>query len=502
MPLVPRLISAARTLLSPSQELASTPAAAPPSTVSPDETGRTDAIEGDGWASRATGLGQRNFDPAVDTQFEPRELVPYWEAVALYAQGGIARKVIDIPVDDATRAGVTVEVENNPDLGPAIDDYRSQIPVRIDRLTRRRGDLVALNAGEKYARAFRGAVILVGINDGGAVSDPVEESSVQSVEFLRLLTRRQVTAGPIDRDPASPWHGLVSHWTVTSTLSGGSARWHASRVIPLPGFSVPDDSASLATSDSLLFGVSLYDIAYRELRGMGTTEGAADALIQRSTILAILLGGLSTAARTATGLSKLKLRMLDLNRMLSSLRLLVLDRDNEDVKEVGYRWTGLAEMLQRNKSRVAAAVDIPVTRLFGESMTGLAGDSLLGDRLNYLEGNVRGHVQATKLTPPLTRIVDLIMLAADGPTAGVVHPYTLSWGPVIEPTQKERAELESSVADTVLRLIDAGIITAREAREALFAGPSMAHSIAIDTSGETPDPPDPPSEDDNADPMD
>jgi phage-related protein (TIGR01555 family) len=269
----------------------------------------------------------------------------------------------------------------------------------------------------------------------------------------------------------------------------------------MPGFPMPEDQR-LPGQDTE-FPVSIYDIANKELTGAGATEGTADSLIQKSSLIAWTVPAL-TAAVQGGHLASLMARFRIVNRFLSSNRIMVL-APGEDVKEVGYRWSGLAEMLLRNKSRVSAAVDIPVTRLYGESMTGLAGDSLKGDRFNYFEGNVQGHVQETKLRPPMERLVDLAMMAADGPTFGNAIPYRLTWNSPITLTELEKAELRQKDAQTFATFIDLGVLRPDEVRESLFGGLEYNSDITlidVDVSRETPpelEPEPPPVESPEAD---
>lgn len=421
-----------------------------------------------GWNSTNTALGDPWFDPSANTSFQPRLIVPYLEALALYGQGGIARKIVDLPVDDATRPGYRIDVEDNPLQGPDVVDYLASLPVFMSRINKHKGSLLALNRGEKYARAFRGAIVLMGLADGSeSPSEPLDESRLSSIEFLRVLSKQQVTPGQIVRDPSDPWFGMVSEWRVNTQGFGNMmTSWHSSRLLVMPGFPMPEDSY-LPGQDSY-WPVSIYDIAYKELLGAGTTEGTADALIQKSSLLAWIIPNLQIAIEGGQQASLMS-RMRLANHYLSSMRLLVLGR-GEDVKEVGYKWTGLAEMLQRNKPRLAAAVDIPVSRLFGESMSGLAGDGLFGDRVNYAQGNVEGHVQETKLRPPLERLIDLAMIASDGPTNGNASPYRMIWGEVLPATQLEQSELRLKDAQTNSIYLDQGVLTAPEVRLSLYGG--------------------------------
>ena len=144
----------------------------------------------------------------------------------------------------------------------------------------------------------------------------------------------------------------------------------------------------------------------------------------------------------------------------------MLDKDNEyDRKELSFG--GLKDLITEFRNAVAGAADMPVTILFGQSVSGLAsGDE---DIQNYHESIHR--LQESRLRPVLEVIDSLICGELFG---GQPEDWWFEFLPLTVVKQEQQINMLNTFATATNTLIQNGIVTeqqvANELRESgLFA---------------------------------
>lgn len=142
---------------------------------------------------------------------------------------------------------------------------------------------------------------------------------------------------------------------------------------------------------------------------------------------------------------------------------------------------GLPETLSALAVRLAAAADIPVTLLLGQSPAGLnaTGDS---DLRNYYDR--RRSDQRSKVLPAVKRIVRLVFLSKLGPTKGrEPKKWGIEFRPLWTPSLKEEAEIRKLDADADKARVDSGVLMPEEIAIARYSGSRYGREIRIDVSG-------------------
>jgi uncharacterized protein len=128
--------------------------------------------------------------------------------------------------------------------------------------------------------------------------------------------------------------------------------------------------------------------------------------------------------------------------------------------------------------RLAAAADMPVSRLFGQANGGLGSDDKAGqtwwnERIEALQND--------KLLDPITRLVRLILLAKEGPTKGKLpKTWSVSFRPLrqLDPLQEAQRRLAIAQADAAY--VNAQIILPEEAAVSRFGGDRFGEDIVLD----------------------
>ena len=162
-----------------------------------------------------TAKDKASADTFVFAQLSPMELE------AAYRGGGFARKIVDIPPFDMTRAWRNWQAE-----GPQIE----AIEAEEKRLDIRR----KVKRAMQLARVWGGAAIIIGYGDADPSQPAPKTIGRGGIKFLTVVPRRELSTGEIDRDPMSPFYGEPTKYVIASQTSG-SVDIHPSRVIRFVG---------------------------------------------------------------------------------------------------------------------------------------------------------------------------------------------------------------------------------------------------------------------------
>ena len=413
-------------------------AAAPPAT-------RRDSI-----ASADLGLGVGGRDKRLTA----RPSLPVWlsdgELAAVYATGGIGRRIVQAPAIDAVRSGWRVDTEGERDVAREID-------ARLELAER-------LAYGYAMARLYGGAILLLVTDDDADLEVPLAPGA-HELRAVHVVTGPEIRPVAWDTDPASPRWLLPSVWLVSPIRPGVSApsiRVHASRAVYLSGLSLSP------TQDAPRLGLDLsaVDAYWPALRDLELAQASATVLgIELSTPWLRIGAGKTALAGADADAVRDALALFQRSRSVLGLSVLSgddeLGRDNASL-------SGIRDLLVAGYERIASVEGIPLTVLIGQPPAGLSTDDASG-RATY-HRTISG-IRVDVLTPALRQIYD-VALGSD-PERAIV------WTPLDAPTSLEIAQIDSALAGRDAALVTAGIVTAEEAR-ARYAGAEVVPYPVLD----------------------
>ncbi len=142
------------------------------------------------------------------------------------------------------------------------------------------------------------------------------------------------------------------------------------------------------------------------------------------------------------------------NVLMNNMGLMVMDAA-DSIESHQYTFGGLAECYQQFIMDIAGAAEIPVTRLFGRSPSGLnaTGES---DLQNYYE--MIAEKQETYLRPIFSKLLPVICMSVFG---AVPDDLDFEFDPVAEPSDEQRADLAKTGTDIVVSAVGAGLVSPR-----------------------------------------
>lgn len=373
-----------------------------------------------------TAKDKASADTFVFAQLSPMELE------AAYRGGGFARKIVDIPPFDMTRAWRNWQAE-----APQIE----AIEAEEKRLDLRR----KVKRAMQLARVWGGAAIIIGFGDADPSKPAPTNIGKGGIKFLTVVPRRDLSAGEIDRDPMSPFYGEPTKYVISSR-TGGSVDIHPSRVIRFIGAEYPD---ILNVADC--WGDSVIQVVADALRNAELGAQGTAALIHEAKVDVIRVPNMMAEVGSAAYRNLLIQRFTLANTLKSFNNTLLLDKDEEwDRKQTSF--SQLPEVIQTFLSILAGVSDIPATRLLGRSPDGQnsTGDSDIRNYYDRLSAE-----QENELRPRLARIDEPLIISALGARPAEVH---YRWAPLWQPTEVERANIAKTKAETTQIYVNAALL--------------------------------------------
>jgi phage-related protein (TIGR01555 family) len=422
------------------------------STVKAAMTRVTETVRADGWENVIMGLGGTK-DPSAYTTFVARPAITDPVLEAIYVQDHFAAKIIEALPKYVLRAGWDIEVPGDPERASNI---RRAYRMREDEL----GVIGELAQGAWWGRCFGGAVTWIGADDDRATELSIDDSAIQSIRFLHTFDRRDLQVHSYYTDPNHPkfqrpeTYRVLPRATVSAATSAGTIL-HETRCLVWPG-QPTTDTRRLELNG---WDDSILERCWDALKQIGEDFGGKS----------MILGRISQAVYKIKNLYKmisgkeeetLRKRMGLLEASRSRARAVLLDTE-EDFANVAQPIGGLDALLDKSILRLAAAADMPVTVLMGQSPAGMdaTGES---DQENW-ESQGKAWRELV-FRPRHERLARLILLAKDGPTGGEEPDvWAMRYRSLRDPRPKERAEVRKLQAETDATNIDKGIYTAADA---------------------------------------
>jgi phage-related protein (TIGR01555 family) len=413
----------------------------------------------DSFFNMLTGLngGENGVDATGKLAFDfvpnARLLDPMLEE--LYHHSWLAAKICDLVPSECLRQGFEVTTEGDGDK-----DAIARLTARLEGMS-----LVA-RLGEAWAwgRLYGGGALLLGIDDGREMHEPLDEANIRSFDFVTALDRRECWAFKWFDDPLSPTFGEPELFRLSrSTLAGTqTAEVHVSRVIRFHG--VRTSRRKRMANGSWSMGV--IQRVWDDMRQYNGAWVATAALLQEASVGVMAIADLEGKI-AADKQDEFKMRMQAIALAKSVARMVLIDKDGESVTRTEATvLAGVPAVIDRFMSNLAAATDIPVPILFGEAPAGLNATADNTVRKFY---DSMKTLQESELKQKLQRIIRLQFKAKNGPTQGAEPPnWTIKFRPLWQMTEKEQADLRLSVAQADQIYLTNGVVTAPEVATSRF----------------------------------
>lgn len=309
----------------------------------------------DTWANPVTGFGTSR-DKTTYGQILPSRLLSDEELSAIYHHDDMGARMVDVVPQEMFREGFSVET-GDPEVDTIIADKHEEIGTRQH-----------FAEGFRWARAFGGAGVLIGADDGREAIEPLRIEKCRDIDYLYPIDRRLLWPVSYYTEPG-PKMGEPKTFLVT-TIGGytyNTSEVHESRLILFQG-------AATGRREKLQFrgwNMSVYQRAYEILRQFNSGWTSVETMLVDGNQAIFKMGGLSEILR-AGGETELQTRLRTMDMFRSVIRAIVVDADaKEEFERQSVSFEQIPQVLEKFMLRLSATVETPVTILMGQSPAGM-----------------------------------------------------------------------------------------------------------------------------------
>ena len=423
----------------------------------------------DGWGNVQTGLGIVGKDKRKGGVWWP-DFVPYTIAQNIWRASSLADRMVSVWPNEMLREGWCLS-SADPDLNERVEDRAAVLgldPALID--------------GMCYQRAYGGGAVLLGVNDGQDLSEPLNEDTIVSFDFLTVLASSEITPYAVYGDPTLPKYGetmlyqigLSAPGMVTGRVQANPVRVvHESRLLVFDGIRTARNQVGVD-----LWGDSIFVRAKQALEDFEAACAAVGILVtdfapnvfKMKNLLAVLA---AEGSETDAAIKGFTTRMQAIAMGKSVANTALVDAEDEYKRET-VNVAGLAELWDRLTIALAAIADMPVTLLMGQSPKGLGNEGESDIRFFYDRVKAK---QGKMLRPIIERVVRLIIKAE---RLKDTETWKVTFHPLYQATAKEQAETRAAQATADFGYLDRGVYTPSEIRKSRGDGNTLTTHVDPD----------------------
>lgn len=425
---------------------------------------KTDAVKtADGFANFAARLGinpadgSGSGDNLTSQGFYIPNLITRNRLQLEYAFRGswIVNKIIKTIPEDMTRSGIQITTSEAPD---DVD----QVEIKMTRLKVWSSICETVQWGHLYG----GAIGVMQIK-GQKLDTPIDLDTVQKDQFLGITPydRWQVYPTLDHIINEGPDMGLPEFYDIVlganlnnpgqepggqmTENANGRVRVHHSRCIRVIGIKLPFWQAIT----EMMWGESVLEQLWDRLIEFDTSTSAVGNLINRAQLRMIGVEGLREIFSAGGKAQEALIEQFEYIRKFQQNEGITLLDKNDTFDSVAYSFAGLADVLIQFGQQLSGATDIPLVRLFGQSPAGLSatGES---DMRMYYDGILQK--QESVLRNPLEILIKVLWRSTTGKPAP--SDMTFEFVPLWQMSAKEKADIAKVTTDTILEVVEAGII--------------------------------------------
>lgn len=416
----------------------------------------------DGYSNMLNKYGTAQ-DNSTAYQYNAEPFVDDMELTRLYEGNGLFAKIIDRPSEEAVKHGLDIDF-GDKDVAEYVDE-------RLDDLDFEEKFATA----EKWARLYGGSIIVMLIDDGGGLDDPLDLRNVRSIEelvvFERAVVQPDYTAlynfNFINPGRKHAPFGEPEYYTVFSTY--GYFRVHRSRCLVFRNGRLPEQ-----TSNALyrFWGVPEYVRIKRALRECITSHEDGVKLLERSVQAIYKMKNLANLLSTEDGENKAiqRLQVIDMARGI--LNSIAIDVDGEDYDFKTLQMSGVKDVIDATCNMLSAVTNIPQAILFGRSPSGMnsTGESDMENYYNMVE-----NIQKQNMKNNARIIIELVLKQGklDGSISNAPK-FKMKFAALWSMSETEQADVDNKNANTDLAkaqaaqlYMDSNVLDPTEVRNAL-----------------------------------
>ena len=368
---------------------------------------------------------------------------------ATYRVSWLAKRIIDMPSEDMTRAWYRLSTSLPESELDALRRLEAKHSVKQE-----------IANAIRWGRLYGGALAVMVIRgEEDRLEEPLDYDMLlpECFQGLLVLDRAQGISPSLElvSDLDDPDFGLPEYYTVELELGDvKSVRIHHSRVLRFIGRELPHTEMVREN----YWGASELEHIWDELQKRSAASANIAQLIFQANVTTLKMGdfGGNLAGGSDRMREKILQTMQNENRLRTSYGLQVMSAE-DSLETHSYSFGGLSDIYESFMMDMAGAAEIPATKLFGRSPQGFnsTGES---DLRNYYD--MIAQTQERNLRPALEKLLPVMAISCWG---CVPEDMEIVFEPIMTTSPAERAELVQKMSGDVIEGYKCSLFTREQA---------------------------------------
>ena len=386
----------------------------------------------------------------------------------LYYTSWEARKIVEIPVDDAFRV--------KPNFVGVTDDEKMKLLNAMDKI----GGWEKMRRAAIQERLLGGCALYLGVaNDkSDDASQPIDLKTIDigDLKFLNVISLNQITNPEYDTDPFSPGYDKPKYYMINGIKT------HISRLIIFDGDPLFNYSTQRLLQNFRInpqgFGESVLAPLWDSIIRCVGTQQAAYQLAQKASVMMVKSENLLTLEGTKKGEEAIR-QLEEMAEQVSIYRAAILKGKGVEVQETAAQFGSVPELMMSFIQILSAGSDVPASRFIGQAPGGLNATGE-GDLENYY--NSIASYQETRLDPKYEKLFDVLGPSVLGQQewARIKPGFELEFESLWNLDGQEKATVDETYARILTTLKDANIIPAEYVIDEINAKKIFTNPISKD----------------------
>lgn len=366
-----------------------------------------------------------------------------------YVIHGPIRTLVDQPVYDAFKGGIKIKTEEVS-------------PEEIENLHREMKKLKVTKKvieAMRWDRLFGGAGII--INTDQDYKKPFDVEKINEKSKLEFIS-------------ADRWE-LLFNTVKSDFLTYYGKQVHSSRVARIIGEIPPH----LVRQRLQGWGMSSIECVIREVNAYFKNNNVIFELLDEAKVDVWKIKGFNAQVLSTLAAGKTSKRIQMATYMKNFLNAITLDKE-DDYEQKQVTFTGLAEMLEQIRIGIAAAIRMPMAKIFGLAAKGFAsGEDDIENYNSIVEG------QRERAEEVLEMIVPAVMMKVWG---FIPDDWSIEWQPLRVLSAEQQENVKNAKFARALQLAQGGYFSPQEFMEYLKEEDIVIMDTAV-LEGAEPQPP-------------
>jgi phage-related protein (TIGR01555 family) len=358
----------------------------------------------------------------------------------LYTSNGLFQTAVQLPIQDALSKRIEIESSelDNDDIQQVLDYWETN------------GWWETVKNFYTWVRLYGGGALLINTNQ--------DEKKPMNWKTLDRgpLELYDIDRWQIDTSAAyfDDFETIFSSYTETEYFFLWGTPIHKSRFLLGRGKRAP----SYVRRQLRGWGMSEAERMLRDLNLYLKTDDVLYEILDESKVDVYHIENLASKMLTTGGTEAITRRVQAANELKNYLHALVLDT-KETFEQKTMTFSGLAEVKRENRIGIAAALRMPVNKLFGLSASGFgSGEDDLESYNQMIDSEIRA-----PLMPTIRELMKIAFLRVHG----YIPSFSLKWPAMRVLTEQEEQEVKTAKQTRILELYDRGLLLSNEVGEAL-----------------------------------